>query len=184
MRKKVTSTLKKKKIFYFYLPFFFLVFSLYRTKTNGFAPIQTRIDPDKFWVIKAHSWKPTQRLISLSPIQRSPARFLVVGEGFVKHKKRCVSSIPLQNDTIKTQRRRLYSLCFTLPELAAVVKMGKKTKKPGKGKEKTEKKTAKAEEKKARRESKKLSPEDDIDAILVSFSTSTNLFIYLFFCRE
>ncbi|XP_038685044.1 kelch domain-containing protein 4 [Tripterygium wilfordii] len=46
--------------------------------------------------------------------------------------------------------------------------MGKKTKKPGKGKEKTEKKTAKAEEKKARRESKKLSPEDDIDAILLS----------------
>ncbi|TYJ98476.1 kelch domain-containing protein 4 [Cucumis melo var. makuwa] len=45
--------------------------------------------------------------------------------------------------------------------------MGKKTKKPGKGKEKTEKKTAKAEEKRARRESKKLSPEDDIDAILV-----------------
>ena len=54
----------------------------------------------------------------------------------------------LRNDTIKTQRRRLYSLCFTLlPELAAVVKMGKKTKKPGKGKEKIEKKTAKAEEK-------------------------------------
>lgn len=49
--------------------------------------------------------------------------------------------------------------------------MGKKNKKPGKGKEKTEKKTAKAEEKRARRESKKLSPEDDIDAILVtSFS--------------
>ncbi|XP_040986143.1 kelch domain-containing protein 4 [Juglans microcarpa x Juglans regia] len=46
--------------------------------------------------------------------------------------------------------------------------MGKKTKKPGKGKEKTEKKTAKAEEKKARRDSKKLSPEDDIDAILLS----------------
>uniref|UniRef100_A0A803KQG8 DUF4110 domain-containing protein n=1 Tax=Chenopodium quinoa TaxID=63459 RepID=A0A803KQG8_CHEQI len=46
--------------------------------------------------------------------------------------------------------------------------MGKKQKKPGKGKEKTEKKTAKAEEKKARRESKKLSPEDDIDAILLS----------------
>ncbi|KAK7353928.1 hypothetical protein VNO80_19384 [Phaseolus coccineus] len=46
--------------------------------------------------------------------------------------------------------------------------MGKKTKKPGKGKEKTEKKTAKAEEKKARRETKKLSPEDDIDAILLS----------------
>lgn len=45
--------------------------------------------------------------------------------------------------------------------------MGKKTKKPGKGKEKTEKKTAKADEKRARRESKKLSPEDDIDAILV-----------------
>lgn len=49
--------------------------------------------------------------------------------------------------------------------------MGKKTKKPGKGKEKTEKKTAKAEEKRARRESKKLSPEDDIDAILVLYST-------------
>lgn len=46
--------------------------------------------------------------------------------------------------------------------------MGKKTKKVGKGKEKTEKKTAKAEEKKARRETKKLSPEDDIDAILLS----------------
>ncbi|KAI3454963.1 hypothetical protein Pfo_011626 [Paulownia fortunei] len=46
--------------------------------------------------------------------------------------------------------------------------MGKKTKKPGKGKEKMEKKTAKAEEKRARRESKKLSPEDDIDAILLS----------------
>ncbi|KAL6174989.1 hypothetical protein ACLB2K_051632 [Fragaria x ananassa] len=46
--------------------------------------------------------------------------------------------------------------------------MGKKGKKPGKGKEKTEKKTAKAEEKRARRESKKLSPEDDIDAILMS----------------
>lgn len=47
-------------------------------------------------------------------------------------------------------------------------RMGKKQKKPGKGKEKTEKKTAKAEEKKARRESKKLSPEDDIEAILLS----------------
>ncbi|XVF49706.1 hypothetical protein PTKIN_Ptkin04bG0034800 [Pterospermum kingtungense] len=46
--------------------------------------------------------------------------------------------------------------------------MGKKTNKPGKGKEKTERKTAKAEDKKARRESKKLSPEDDIDAILLS----------------
>ncbi|PON45638.1 Kelch-type beta propeller [Parasponia andersonii] len=46
--------------------------------------------------------------------------------------------------------------------------MGKKTKKPGKGKEKTVKKTAKAEEKRARRETKKLSPEDDIDAILLS----------------
>ncbi|KAL9228416.1 hypothetical protein vseg_004002 [Gypsophila vaccaria] len=46
--------------------------------------------------------------------------------------------------------------------------MGKKQKKPGKGKEKTEKKTAKAEVKKARRETKKLSPEDDIDAILMS----------------
>ncbi|GAB4860514.1 hypothetical protein Ancab_035673 [Ancistrocladus abbreviatus] len=46
--------------------------------------------------------------------------------------------------------------------------MGKKQKKPGKGKEKTERKTAKAEEKRARRESKKLSPEDDIDAILLS----------------
>ncbi|XP_047964321.1 kelch domain-containing protein 4 [Salvia hispanica] len=46
--------------------------------------------------------------------------------------------------------------------------MGKKPKKPGKGKEKTEKKTAKAEVKKARRESKKVSPEDDIDAILLS----------------
>lgn len=45
--------------------------------------------------------------------------------------------------------------------------MGKKTKKAGKGKEKTERKTAKADEKKARREGKKLSPEDDIDAILV-----------------
>ncbi|PKI66613.1 hypothetical protein CRG98_012955 [Punica granatum] len=46
--------------------------------------------------------------------------------------------------------------------------MGKKTKKPGKGKEKTERKTAKAEEKRARRDNKKLSPEDDIDAILLS----------------
>ncbi|KAL6963821.1 hypothetical protein U1Q18_034826 [Sarracenia purpurea var. burkii] len=46
--------------------------------------------------------------------------------------------------------------------------MGKKTKKPGKGKEKTERKTAKSEEKKTRRESKKVSPEDDIDAILLS----------------
>ncbi|RDX87732.1 Kelch domain-containing protein 4, partial [Mucuna pruriens] len=46
--------------------------------------------------------------------------------------------------------------------------MGKKTKKPGKGKEKTERKTAKADEKKARRETKKLSPEDDIDAILLN----------------
>ncbi|XP_044497365.1 kelch domain-containing protein 4 isoform X2 [Mangifera indica] len=46
--------------------------------------------------------------------------------------------------------------------------MGKKNKKPGKGKEKTERKTVKAEEKRARRESKKLSPEDDIDAILLS----------------
>ncbi|KAF7805992.1 Kelch domain-containing protein 4 [Senna tora] len=46
--------------------------------------------------------------------------------------------------------------------------MGKKTKKPGKGKEKTERKTAKAEEKRARRDTKKLSPEDDIDAILLS----------------
>ncbi|KAI4343661.1 hypothetical protein L6164_010983 [Bauhinia variegata] len=46
--------------------------------------------------------------------------------------------------------------------------MGKKTKKPGKGKEKTERKTAKADEKRARRETKKLSPEDDIDAILLS----------------
>ncbi|MED6108572.1 hypothetical protein PIB30_025395 [Stylosanthes scabra] len=48
------------------------------------------------------------------------------------------------------------------------IKMGKKTKKPGKGKEKTERKTAKAEEKRARRDSKKLSPEDDIDAILLN----------------
>ncbi|KAJ7956105.1 Kelch domain-containing protein 4 [Quillaja saponaria] len=46
--------------------------------------------------------------------------------------------------------------------------MGKKTKKPGKGKEKTERKTVKAEEKRARRETKKISPEDDIDAILLS----------------
>ncbi|XP_052182080.1 uncharacterized protein LOC127794858 [Diospyros lotus] len=46
--------------------------------------------------------------------------------------------------------------------------MGKKTKKPGKGKEKTERKTAKAEGKRARRETKKVSPEDDIDAILLS----------------
>lgn len=56
--------------------------------------------------------------------------------------------------------------------------MGKKQKKPGKGKEKTEKKTAKAEVKKARRETKKLSPEDDIDAILVlSLSCKNPLFI-------
>lgn len=47
-------------------------------------------------------------------------------------------------------------------------KMGKKNKKAGKGKEKTERKTAKAEEKRSRRETKKLSPEDDIDAILVT----------------
>ncbi|KAM7276734.1 hypothetical protein ACFE04_018600 [Oxalis oulophora] len=46
--------------------------------------------------------------------------------------------------------------------------MGKKTKKAGKGKEKTEKKTAKADVKRARREDKKISPEDDIDAILLS----------------
>lgn len=46
--------------------------------------------------------------------------------------------------------------------------MGKKNKKAGKGKEKTERKTAKAEEKRSRRETKKLSPEDDIDAILLS----------------
>uniref|UniRef100_A0A5B7BQS0 Putative kelch domain-containing protein 4 isoform X1 n=1 Tax=Davidia involucrata TaxID=16924 RepID=A0A5B7BQS0_DAVIN len=46
--------------------------------------------------------------------------------------------------------------------------MGKKTKKPGKGKEKTERKTARAEEKRSRRETKKISPEDDIDAILLS----------------
>lgn len=46
--------------------------------------------------------------------------------------------------------------------------MGKKSKKPGKGKEKTERKTAKAEEKRVRRETKKVSPEDDIDAILIN----------------
>ncbi|KAK9203283.1 hypothetical protein WN943_013537 [Citrus x changshan-huyou] len=46
--------------------------------------------------------------------------------------------------------------------------MGKKNKKAGKGKEKTERKTAKAEEKRVRRETKKISPEDDIDAILLS----------------
>ncbi|GAA0144998.1 hypothetical protein LIER_05295 [Lithospermum erythrorhizon] len=46
--------------------------------------------------------------------------------------------------------------------------MGKKQKKPGKGKEKTERKTAKADEKRHRRDSKKLSPEDDIDAILLN----------------
>jgi len=51
---------------------------------------------------------------------------------------------------------------------SAKKKMGKKTKKVGKGKEKTEKKTAKADMKRARREEKKLSPEDDIDAILVT----------------
>lgn len=56
--------------------------------------------------------------------------------------------------------------------------MGKKTKKPGKGKEKTEKKTAKAEQKKARRETKKLSPEDDIDAILVQLLLPL-LFLFL-----
>lgn len=59
-------------------------------------------------------------------------------------------------------------------------KMGKKTKKAGKGKEKTEKKTAKAEEKRARRETKKLSPEDDIDAILVLHSTSSILVLFSF----
>lgn len=57
--------------------------------------------------------------------------------------------------------------------------MGKKTKKVGKGKEKTEKKTAKAEEKRARRETKKLSPEDDIDAILVYSSTTSFLVLLL-----
>lgn len=58
--------------------------------------------------------------------------------------------------------------------------MGKKTKKPGKGKEKTERKTAKAEEKKARREAKKVSPEDDIDAILVYYAFKTLSLLYLF----
>lgn len=68
--------------------------------------------------------------------------------------------------------------------------MGKKTKKPGKGKEKTEKKTAKADEKRARRESKKLSPEDDIDAILVlsliqSFQYYLkSLFYFIYFLFE
>lgn len=61
--------------------------------------------------------------------------------------------------------------------------MGKKTKKPGKGKEKTVKKTAKAEEKRARRDTKKLSPEDDIDAILVhSFSILQLLPTYICIC--
>lgn len=55
--------------------------------------------------------------------------------------------------------------------------MGKKNKKAGKGKEKTERKTAKAEEKRARRETKKISPEDDIDAILV---TSKSILFFLF----
>lgn len=69
--------------------------------------------------------------------------------------------------------------------------MGKKTKKPGKGKEKTEKKTAKAEEKRARRESKKLSPEDDIDAILVinndllfCFKLRFNIFYFIFVLKQ
>lgn len=63
--------------------------------------------------------------------------------------------------------------------------MGKKTKKPGKGKEKTERKTAKSDEKRSRRETKKLSPEDDIDAILVhSFSviiytTTSNMYTFM-----
>ena len=57
--------------------------------------------------------------------------------------------------------------------------MGKKTKKPGKGKEKTERKTAKAEEKRARRETKKLSPEDDIDAILVLLHCFTYILIVI-----
>ncbi|KAG5404944.1 hypothetical protein IGI04_011063 [Brassica rapa subsp. trilocularis] len=61
----------------------------------------------------------------------------------------------------------LYFITMNIPSIPAN-KMGKKTKKAGKGKEKTERKTAKAEEKKARREGKKLSPEDDIDAILLS----------------
>lgn len=56
--------------------------------------------------------------------------------------------------------------------------MGKKNKKPGKGKEKTERKTAKAEEKRSRRDNKKLSPEDDIDAILVTLNSSG-----LFICK-
>lgn len=61
----------------------------------------------------------------------------------------------------------IFALTLCIQSQPQFVKMGKKTKKPGKGKEKTVKKTAKAEEKRARRESKKLSPEDDIDAILV-----------------
>lgn len=73
-----------------------------------------------------------------------------------------------KNDTVKGPNAVVYICSYSLhSELAAVCEMGKKTKKPGKGKEKTVKKTAKAEEKRARRESKKLSPEDDIDAILV-----------------
>ena len=61
----------------------------------------------------------------------------------------------------------IFALTLSIQSQPQFVKMGKKTKKPGKGKEKTVKKTAKAEEKRARRESKKISPEDDIDAILV-----------------
>lgn len=57
---------------------------------------------------------------------------------------------------------------FTAAKKKKKKKMGKKTKKVGKGKEKTEKKTAKGDMKRARREEKKLSPEDDIDAILVT----------------
>lgn len=75
------------------------------------------------------------------------------------------------NDTVDVRFKYTQTLCRpgteSAPRASRECPMGKKTKKPGKGKEKTEKKTAKAEEKKARRESKKLSPEDDIDAILV-----------------
>lgn len=75
-------------------------------------------------------------------------------------------SFSSSSTTVEEGLRPLKSLFFAL-SASNNNNMGKKTKKPGKGKEKTERKTAKAEEKKARREGKKLSPEDDIDAILV-----------------
>lgn len=84
----------------------------------------------------------------------------------------------LQHNNISERRRAAAAAAIEAKAFKATAKkrMGKKTKKVGKGKEKTEKKTAKAEEKKARRETKKLSPEDDIDAILVIHYPLINLF--------